>query len=52
MKTYKVNVYNMVDRFLDCYQVNAEDSVDARNVVDKRAGTQEGAGEKKKNERV
>ena len=35
MKTYKVDAYNMVDRFLDCYQVNAEDSVDARNVVGK-----------------
>lgn len=31
MKRYKVYVYNMVDKFWDCYEVLAKDPVDARN---------------------
>ena len=30
MKRYKVYVYNTVDKFWDCYEVLAEDPVDAR----------------------
>ena len=33
-KRYKVYVYNMADRFWDCYEVNASDPVDARNVAE------------------
>lgn len=33
MKRYKVYVYNTVDKFWDCYEVLAEDPVDARNVA-------------------
>ena len=33
MKRYKVYVYNTVDKFWDCYEVNAIDPVDARNVA-------------------
>lgn len=33
MKRYKVYVYNAVDKFWDCYEVNAIDPVDARNVA-------------------
>lgn len=33
MKRYKVYVYNTADKFWDCYEVLAEDPVDARNVA-------------------
>ena len=33
VKRYKVYVYNAADRFWDCYEVPAEDPVDARNVA-------------------
>lgn len=36
MKRYKVYVYNMADRFWDCYEVLADDPVDARNVAVQR----------------
>ena len=36
MKRYKVYVYNTVDKFWDCYYVNAIDPVDARNVAVQR----------------
>lgn len=36
MKRYKVTVYNKVDKIWDEYEVNAIDSVDARNVTVQR----------------
>ena len=36
MKRYKVYVYNTLDKFWDCYEVNAIDPVDARNVAVQR----------------
>ena len=36
VKRYKVYVYNTADKFWDCYEVLAEDPVDARNVAVQR----------------
>lgn len=44
MKRYKVYVYNTVDKFLDCYEVNADDPVDARNVTVQRLVDETGHG--------
>lgn len=33
MKKYRVYVYNNEENFHDCYEVNAADPVDARNVA-------------------
>ena len=44
MKRYKVYVYNTADRFLDCYEVPAEDPVDARNVAVQRLIDETGHG--------
>nr|DAY58987.1 MAG TPA: hypothetical protein [Caudoviricetes sp.] len=43
-KHYKVYVYNTVDKFGDCYEVLAEDPVDARNVSVKRLIDETGHG--------
>lgn len=43
-KRYKVYVYNMADRFWDCYEVNAIDPVDARNVAVQRLIDETGHG--------
>lgn len=44
MKRYSVDVYNNVDKFMDCYQVNATDPVDARNVAVQRLVDETGCG--------
>lgn len=44
MKRYKVYVYNTVDKFLDYYEVNAIDPVDARNVAVQRLVDETGHG--------
>ena len=44
MKLYKVYVYNTADRFWDCYEVLAEDPVDARNVAVQRLIDETGHG--------
>ena len=44
MKRYKVYVYNTVDKFWDCYEVLAEDPVDARNVAVQRLIDETGHG--------
>ena len=44
MKRYKVYVYNTVDKFWDCYEVNAIDPVDARNVAVQRLIDETGHG--------
>lgn len=44
VKRYKVYVYNMADRFWDCYEVLAEDPVDARNVTVQRLVDETGHG--------
>ena len=44
MKRYKVYVYNTVDKFWDCYDVNAIDPVDARNVAVQRLIDETGHG--------
>lgn len=44
MKRYKVYVYNTVDKFWDCYEVLAEDPVDARNVAVQRLVDETGHG--------
>lgn len=44
MKRYSVDVYNTVDKFADCYQVNAVDPVDARNVAVQRLVDETGNG--------
>lgn len=44
MKRYLVDVYNVVDKFWDRYQVNAEDPVDARNVAVQRLVDETGHG--------
>lgn len=36
MKRYKVYVYNKADMFWDCYEVLADDPVDARNAAVQR----------------
>ena len=41
---YKVYVYNTVDKFWDCYEVLAEDPVDARNVAVQRLIDETGHG--------
>ena len=43
-KRYKVYVYNMADRFGDCYEVPADDPVDARNVAVQRLIDETGHG--------
>ena len=44
MKRYKVYVYNTVDKFWDCYEVNAIDPVEARNVAVQRLVDETGHG--------
>lgn len=44
MKRYKVRVYNTQDKFWDCYEVNAIDPVDARNIVVQRLVDETGHG--------
>jgi hypothetical protein len=44
MKRYKVTVYNKVDKIWDEYEVNAIDSVDARNVTVQRLIDETGHG--------
>ncbi len=44
MKRYLVYVYNTVDNFLDCYEVNAVDPVDARAVTVQRLRDETGHG--------
>ena len=44
MKRYKVYVYNTVDKFCDCYEVLADDPVDARNVAVQRLIDETGHG--------
>lgn len=44
VKRYKVYVYNTADRFWDCYEVLAEDPVDARNVAAQRLIDETGHG--------
>lgn len=44
VKRYKVYVYNTVDKFWDCYEVLAEDPVDARNVAVQRLIDETGHG--------
>lgn len=44
MKQYQVYVYNMVDKFWDRYQVNADDPVDARNTAVQRLVDETGHG--------
>lgn len=44
MKRYKVYVYNTVDKFWDCYEVLADDPVDARNVAVQRLIDETGHG--------
>lgn len=44
VKRYKVYVYNAADRFWDCYEVPAEDPVDARNVAVQRLIDETGHG--------
>lgn len=44
VKRYKVYVYNMADRFWDCYEVLADDPVDARNVAVQRLIDETGHG--------
>ena len=43
-KRYKVYVYNTVDKFWDCYEVLADDPVDARNVAVQRLIDETGHG--------
>lgn len=44
MKRYKVTVYNKDDKIWDEYEVNAIDSVDARNVTVQRLIDETGHG--------
>lgn len=44
VKRYKVYVYNTADKFWDCYEVLAEDPVDARNVAVQRLVDETGHG--------
>lgn len=44
MKCYEVSIYNTVDKFCDCYEVNAIDPVDARNVAVQRLVDETGHG--------
>ena len=44
VKRYKVYVYNTADKFWDCYEVLAEDPVDARNVAVQRLIDETGHG--------
>lgn len=44
MKRYKVTVYNKVEKIWDEYEVNAIDSVDARNVTVQRLIDETGHG--------
>ena len=44
VKRYKVYVYNTDDKFWDCYEVLAEDPVDARNVAVQRLIDETGHG--------
>lgn len=44
MKRYKVYFYNTQDKFWDCYEVNAIDPVDARNVAVQRLVDETGHG--------
>lgn len=44
VKRYKVYVYNTADKFWDCYEVLADDPVDARNVAVQRLIDETGHG--------
>ena len=44
MKLYNVYVHNNRDNYNDCYMVNAEDPVDARNVAVQRLIDETGDG--------
>lgn len=44
MKLYNVYVHNSRDHYNDCYMVNAEDPVDARNVAVQRLIDETGDG--------
>lgn len=44
MKKYKVYVYNNEEKFHDCYEVNAVDPVDARNIAVQRLIEETGDG--------
>lgn len=44
MKRYKVSVYNTAEKFLDEYEVNAVDPVDARNLAVQRLVDETGHG--------
>ena len=44
VQRYKVYVYNTADKFWDCYEVPAEDPVDARNVAVQRLIDETGHG--------
>lgn len=44
VKRYKVYVYNTAEKFWDCYEVLAEDPVDARNVAVQRLIDETGHG--------
>lgn len=44
MKRYAVDVYNNVGKYMDCYQVNAVDPVDARNIAVQRLVDETGRG--------
>lgn len=44
MKLYNVYVYNKLYKFWDCYEVNAIDPVDARNVAVQRLVDETGHG--------
>ena len=44
MKKYKVYVYNTKYQFHDCYEVIAEDPVDARNAAVQRLVDETGTG--------
>jgi hypothetical protein len=44
MKKYRVYVYNNEEKFHDCYEVNAKDPVDARNVAVQRLVEETGDG--------
>lgn len=44
MKRYKVYFYNFIQHYNDCYEVNAIDPVDARNIAVQRLVDETGEG--------
>ena len=44
LKSYNVYVHNNRDNYNDCYMVNAEDPVDARNIAVQRLINETGDG--------